>query len=46
MERVRRILFFGEHFEDFYDSQEKGAQAKIDQVLNLIAHVENVPKKF
>ncbi|MDP2926947.1 MAG: type II toxin-antitoxin system RelE/ParE family toxin [bacterium] len=46
MEPVRKILFFGEYFEDFYDRHAKGAQAKIDQVLNLIAHVENVPKKF
>ena len=46
MEPVRKILFFGEHFEDFYDRQAKGAQEKIDQVLNLIVHVENVPKKF
>jgi hypothetical protein len=36
MEPVRKILFFGKHFEDFYDRQAKGAQEKIDQVLNLI----------
>ena len=46
MSQIRRIFFYGPHFEDFYFRREKGAQEKIDQVLSLISHVENVPKKF
>ncbi|WP_027003638.1 type II toxin-antitoxin system RelE/ParE family toxin [Hugenholtzia roseola] len=43
---VRNIVFYEEHFSEFYDSQSEKVQEKIDYVLNLIAYVERVPEKF
>ncbi len=43
---VRRIQFYGPHFEEFYVGQAGGTRQKIDQVLSLISGVERVPEKF
>jgi len=43
---ARRILFYGPHFQAFYDEQSEKAQKKTDFVLSLIAGVERVPEKY
>lgn len=43
---ARLILFYGPHFQGFYDAQTEKARQKIDFVLSLIAGVERVPEKF
>jgi len=43
---IREIIFFGEHFPDFYEAQREKVQEKIDYVLYLISNVERVPVKF
>ena len=42
----REIIFFGNHFFDFYSEQDKKTKEKIDFVLDLIRNVERVPIKF
>jgi len=43
---IRSIAFFGNYFHDFYQEQDHKIRDKIDYVLDLIANVEAVPKKF
>jgi len=43
---VRKIIFYGNYFENFYEVQTKDVQEKIDYVLDLISSVERVPSKF
>jgi phage-related protein len=43
---ARRILFYGNYFLDFYNSQDEKTKEKIDFVLDLIKNVERVPIKF
>lgn len=43
---IRKIVFYENYFEDFYTSQSKQVQEKIDFVLNLISNVEVIPSKF
>lgn len=43
---VRRLLYYGDHFQEFYGQQPVKVQEKIDQVLFMIGHSERVPKKF
>jgi phage-related protein len=40
------IVFFGDHFLDFYSVQDKKTREKIDFVLDLIRNVDRVPIKF
>ncbi|GJQ61042.1 MAG: hypothetical protein SCALA702_00950 [Melioribacteraceae bacterium] len=42
----RTIMFFENHFIDFYNSLQDGVQEKIDYVLYLIKNVERIPVKF
>lgn len=42
----REIIFFGNHFFDFYSEEDKKTKEKIDFVLDLIRNVERVPIKF
>lgn len=42
----RKILFYGDYFREFYQTQETGVRRKIDFVLDLIRNVEQVPVKF
>jgi phage-related protein len=46
MNQVRALVFFRNHFHDFFDKQSEKAKEKIDYVLYLIAHLEKVPDKF
>ena len=43
---TRKILFYGNYFLDFYNSQDEKTKEKIDFVLDLIRNVERVPVKF
>ncbi len=42
----REIIFFGNHFFDFYSEQDKKTKEKIDFVFDLIRNVDRVPIKF
>lgn len=43
---VREIIFYENHFLDFYKNQNLKVKGKIQYVLELIKQVEMVPEKF
>ncbi len=43
---VRNIIFFENHFIEFYKKQNKKVRGKIQYVLELIKQVDRVPDKF
>ena len=43
---IRKIVFYGNYFLDFYSQQNEATQTKIDFVLELIRTIERVPIKF
>ncbi len=43
---ARKIIFFENHFLDFYQKQDKKVKGKIQYVFELIKQVDRVPKKF
>jgi phage-related protein len=46
MNQIRELIFYRNHFYDFYDKQTEKAKEKIDYVLFLVTHIDNVPVKF
>lgn len=42
----RQIVFYREHFIDFYKVLDSNAKAKFQYALELIKQVEHIPKKF
>jgi len=42
----RQILFYQNHFIDFYKVQDEKVKIKIKNVLELIRQVDRVPEKF
>ena len=46
MEKRRQIIFYKNHFEEFFNEQTEKVKNKIDEVLFLITIIERVPKKF
>ncbi len=42
----RKIGIYGKYFEDFYAEQTQKVKDKIDYVLDIIKHVEQVPINF
>lgn len=46
MESIRSLIFFKRYFFDFYDDQTEKVKEKIDYVLFLIRHIEQIPTKF
>lgn len=44
--QVRQILFYENHFKDFFDKQTEKAKSKIDDILFMITILERVPEKF
>lgn len=46
MESVRKIIYYQNHFQEFFDQQTEKVKTKIDEVLFLITIVERVPRKF
>ena len=43
---VRKIIFYENHFIEFYQSQNDKVKHKIQYVFELIKQVERVPEKF
>jgi len=43
---VREIIFWGDHFSNFYDQQDPKDKRKINYVLWIVRHTEKVPIKF
>ena len=46
MEAARKIVFYKNHFQDFYVAQTDKVQEKIEYVFKIIVSVQNIPKKF
>ena len=46
MNQVRKLVFYKNHFYDFFDIQSEKTKEKIDYVLFFITHIEKVPDKF
>ena len=42
----RKIIFYGNHFIDFYQKQDLKVKGKIQYVFELIKQVDRVPEKF
>jgi len=43
---VRKVIFFGEHFWEFYNSQTPKIKERINWTIKLIKTVERVPTKY
>jgi len=43
---IRTLEPFENHFWEFYNAQTKAVQEKIDYVLEIVIHMERVPKQF
>jgi len=43
---IRKIIIYKNNFIDFYKSQDKKTQLKIEYVLDLIRFEKYIPKKF
>ena len=46
MERKRKLIFFRNHFKEFFEPLNDKAKEKIDYVLFLVVTAERIPKKF
>ena len=46
MEIIRDIIFYKNHFEDFFEPLTEKVKNKIDEVLFMITVLERVPTKF
>jgi len=46
MNQVRELVFYRNHFNEFFDKQSEKAKQKIDYVLFLLTHIDKVPEKF
>ncbi len=46
MNQVRALVFYRNHFYDFFNKQSEKAKEKIEYVLFLITHIEKVSDKF
>ena len=46
MNQVRELVFYRNHFHEFFDGQSEKAKEKIDYVLFLLTHIDKLPEKF
>ncbi len=46
MNTDRKIIFYENHFTNFYLQQSEKVQEKIEHVFKVLRTVQNVPKKF
>ena len=46
MEIIREIVFYKNHFEDFFEPLTEKVKNKIDEVLFMMTIIERVPTKF
>lgn len=44
--QVRQILFYENHFKDFFNKQTEKTKSKIDDILFMITILERVHEKF
>ncbi len=46
MKKIRDVVFYRAYFERFYQQQIEKVRQKIDYVLFMVEHAEQVPEKF
>lgn len=46
MDQVRQIIYYKDHFLDFYNLQSEKVKGKIDFVLFVVKVAERIPQKF
>ena len=46
MEKKRTLIFYKDHFNDFFDKLPEKVKGKIDEVLYMIMVLERIPAKF
>jgi phage-related protein len=46
VDKVRQIIYFKTHFNDFFEKQTEKVKDKIDYVLYVVSIAEQIPKKF
>ncbi|MCE7069633.1 type II toxin-antitoxin system RelE/ParE family toxin [Dyadobacter sp. CY327] len=46
MEQIRKVVFYGNYFDNFYQKQNAKVRDKIDYVIYLLMHLDRVPEKF
>lgn len=46
METLREIIFYKNHFNDFFNSLSSKVKDKIDEVLFMLTIIERIPAKF
>ena len=46
MKYIRELIFYRSYFSDFYEYQSEKVKEKIDYVLFVLTHAEQVPEKF
>ena len=44
--RHRKIIFYKNYFQEFFERQQKGVRAKIMWTLDLIEELERVPENY
>lgn len=46
MERKRKLIFYKEYFNEFFDKLPEKVKGKIDEVLYMIMVLQRIPAKF
>jgi len=46
VEKIRELVFYRHYFQNFFDQQTEKVKEKIDYVLFLVTHAEQIPEKF
>ena len=46
MQKKREIIFYENHFDDFFKPLDSDLKDKIDEILYLITVIQQIPKKF
>jgi phage-related protein len=46
MEQIRKVVFYKNNFDDFYQQQSPKVRDKIDHVIYLLMHFDRVSEKF
>jgi phage-related protein len=46
VETIREIVFYKEHFEEFFETLNDKTKDKVDEVLYMISILERIPTKF
>lgn len=43
---IREVVFYREHFRNFYQGLDKRTKLKVDWTINLLESVEHIPEKY